>query len=252
MATAIHSVADEVSRAFSTIREMLKDRGLDVTSLDAITNEDVANARGNDDVFSVDIPSCSMRVVFNLKHRFSTADVKKLLHLPGTAAAGKQPRKAPPVASAEDEEDEGADAGEGEGENENEGEDEDMDGGKAVAVGGGGGFEPEHFIIVARQRPAQGKTVEDPSRNTQLFLIGELMFNLTKHELQPMAFLPIRDEDAIQEIMRRYRLKAKTQFPLILHSDPVARYFALKPGQLIKITCRSPSAGTYPKYRCCT
>ena len=265
---ATSTVATDVSSVFSTLREMLADRGFDVTSLGSISNDEVAalaRVRSrNDDIFSVDLPSCSTRIIFNLKQRFSMGDIKKLLLMPttgsaGAPAAGKRrgaaavaavaaaAAAAAAVAAATNDEDGGDDDG------------DDEDAGNAAGpvptfVAGGEGqaeFVPTQFIVVARQRPAQGKTVDDPSRNVQLFLVGELMYNITKHELQP-RFLPIRDEAAIQEIMKRYRLKTKYQFPLILSSDVIARYYALKPGQLVQITCRSPSAGTYTKYRCCS
>ena len=105
-------------------------------------------------------------------------------------------------------------------------------------------------ILVVRERPVQGKAVDDPSRDVQMFLLKELQFNLTRHELVP-EHVPVRDEAEIEAIMRRYRLKSRYMLPLILGNDPVALHLALKPGQVVRITRPSPSAGTFVTYRCC-
>ena len=44
----------------------------------------------------------------------------------------------------------------------------------------------------------------------------------------------------------------KIQFPLIrFHEDPIARMLGLLPGELVKITRSSPTAGVYHVYRIC-
>ena len=69
----------EVSTAFATITEMLRDRGVDASSCDGIAGEDVLALAGSRPVFAVDLPSCRTRVLYDLNARFRLVDVRKLL-----------------------------------------------------------------------------------------------------------------------------------------------------------------------------
>jgi DNA-directed RNA polymerase I, II, and III subunit RPABC1 len=86
--------------------------------------------------------------------------------------------------------------------------------------------------------------------NLQIFMIKELMYNISKHVLVP-KHEAIRDSDAIVDIVATYSLKSKLQFPIILKTDPMVRYLNVQPGQLVKITRNSPSCGDNILYRCC-
>jgi DNA-directed RNA polymerase subunit H (RpoH/RPB5) len=86
--------------------------------------------------------------------------------------------------------------------------------------------------------------------NLHIFELSEILINITKHSLVPKHEI-ISDEAEISEIVKRYNLKSRHQLPLILKTDPVARYFAMKPGQLARITRDSMAAAEYISYRCC-
>jgi DNA-directed RNA polymerase subunit H (RpoH/RPB5) len=65
-----------------------------------------------------------------------------------------------------------------------------------------------------------------------------------KHELLPSA------EHA--EFLKKNRIKSKANLPLIkFHEDMIARIMGLVPGNIVKITRPSPSAGEYISYRVC-
>lgn len=80
----------------------------------------------------------------------------------------------------------------------------------------------------------------------QAFSERELSFNVTKHHLVPKHEVLTTDEK--RNVVKRFRTPMK-QFPLMLSSDPVARYFGLLPGAMVKITRPSPTAGEYTLYR---
>jgi DNA-directed RNA polymerase subunit H (RpoH/RPB5) len=191
---AAHNVNNEVQRSFGIIAEMLRDRGEDVSSLSSVSAEDVVAVAGGRTVFHLDLPSCGVRVIYNLNQRFKLASIRKLL-------------------------------------------DDDS---------------PRVFIVVCKDRPVASaiKGVAELNKDIQLFDLRELQFNVSQHVLQPQ-FEPVREDAAINEIVKRYDLESRYRLPLILSTDPMARYLALKPGQLVRIIRPSPSAGSYVTYRCC-
>ncbi|XP_076813614.1 DNA-directed RNA polymerases I, II, and III subunit RPABC1 isoform X2 [Clavelina lepadiformis] len=114
-------------------------------------------------------------------------------------------------------------------------------------------MQQEHIqraIIVVQQSmtPSAKQSLFDmaPKYILEQFLEQELLINITEHELVPEHVVLTPEEK--QELLTRYKLKDH-QLPRIQAGDPVARYFGLKRGQVVKIVRPSETAGRYVTYR---
>ena len=89
-------------------------------------------------------------------------------------------------------------------------------------------------------------------RNLRLsfFYIDSFQMNPLKHYLvPPHEIVPKEQHDGL---MKTLYITQKLQFPLIrYHEDPITRVIGATPGDILKITRPSPSAGEYVVYRVC-
>ena len=79
--------------------------------------------------------------------------------------------------------------------------------------------------------------------------IKRLQFNILEHEMQPK--FDIVPESEVVQIMQKYNITDKIQFPDISRFDPVSRAIGLRPGQLCHIVRSSKTAIKADYYRIC-
>ncbi|XP_052246700.1 DNA-directed RNA polymerases I, II, and III subunit RPABC1 isoform X2 [Dreissena polymorpha] len=106
------------------------------------------------------------------------------------------------------------------------------------------------IIVQIGMTPSAKQALVDmaPKYILEQFLESELLINITEHMLVPEHVVMTPEEK--QELLDRYKLK-ESQLPRIQQGDPVARYFGLKRGQVVKIIRPSETAGRYVSYRLC-
>ena len=82
-----------------------------------------------------------------------------------------------------------------------------------------------------------------------VFMFADLHFNPTKHYLVDKHTKLTKEE--IKVLMTKYSIKTKIALPIILKSDPIAKWLGIRPGDIVKIDRYNPNSGLIDYYRSC-
>ena len=109
----------------------------------------------------------------------------------------------------------------------------------------------EHYIIILKDKSTSTSTksiLERLKGDVEIFEIKELIFNISKHELVPKHTL-YKDEESIRKLFADLHIENKMQLPLILKTDPMARYLNAKSGNILKIVRYPITSAEHIVYR---
>lgn len=108
--------------------------------------------------------------------------------------------------------------------------------------------EKKKILVISGK--SQGDKIGDSSvlisTNTQIFEEHKLLVDIISHVLQPQYELLTQQEAT--DVMNEYGFESK-HMKTMSPKDPVAQYFGLKKGDIIKIIRPSPTSGTAVDYR---
>jgi DNA-directed RNA polymerase I, II, and III subunit RPABC1 len=103
------------------------------------------------------------------------------------------------------------------------------------------------IIVQDKQTPQIAKELlNDEYKLYEIFSMKNLMFNITHHEIVPRHILLNQEE--VDMILKQYQT-TRAQLPKLLTTDPVAKYYGMKAGDVCKIVRQSPMTGESYYYR---
>jgi DNA-directed RNA polymerase I, II, and III subunit RPABC1 len=91
------------------------------------------------------------------------------------------------------------------------------------------------IIYKATVTSSAKKSLETLEYEFELFALHELQLNITRHRLVPRHTRVLQTEK--EELDKSY----KGKLPIILHTDPIARYYSFKRGEYVRITRKDGS-----------
>lgn len=107
-------------------------------------------------------------------------------------------------------------------------------------------IEVERGIIVTDGRYTHAVKQGAKKRKIELLPKTFPAFDLFKHKLVPVH--EILEEEEKQQLLSKYRVKPY-QLPQITSSDPAVKAIGAKPGDVLRVVRKSPTAGEHIAYR---
>lgn len=103
-------------------------------------------------------------------------------------------------------------------------------------------------IIIVVRNPKVINLGRIKYKNAEIFKMSELIINITKHQYVP-KHEPLNEEEQKIYIDKNTHIDINKLPKIIVTSDPVAKYFNLKEGQLCRIYRNNPNTGKAIIYR---
>lgn len=102
------------------------------------------------------------------------------------------------------------------------------------------------FIVVQEINSRSEDMVESYKTPAEIFKFNKLQSDITEHDLVPQHIVLTKEEG--DKVLESYRAR-KRDMPLIRSNDVVAKYYNMKPDELVKIIRPSPVTGEAVAYR---
>jgi DNA-directed RNA polymerase subunit H (RpoH/RPB5) len=110
-----------------------------------------------------------------------------------------------------------------------------------------GKYDKEYkFIIVQDINSRSEDVVESYQTLVEIFKFNKLQSDITDHDLVPQHIVLTKEEG--DKVLESYRAR-KRDMPLIRSNDVVAKYYNMKPEEIVKIIRPSPVTGEAVAYR---
>ena len=101
-------------------------------------------------------------------------------------------------------------------------------------------------LIMKNRTTTSNKDLVDRTKNVEIFCQDYLVLNPTKHFLVPKHSILSKEEET--QVLKKYGC-TKAQLPKLPHTDPIAKYYGMKPGDICKIVRNNASSGQHIYYR---
>uniref|UniRef100_A0A6C0JS78 RNA polymerase subunit H/Rpb5 C-terminal domain-containing protein n=1 Tax=viral metagenome TaxID=1070528 RepID=A0A6C0JS78_9ZZZZ len=104
----------------------------------------------------------------------------------------------------------------------------------------------EKIIIVSKNKITPAAEASIKNSKIQIFLDEDLVYNVTKPELNPKFFL--LDDNEKKELLDKYNITT-ILLPRMVYDDPICKYYGAERGDIFKIIRESKSSGISIYYR---
>ena len=106
------------------------------------------------------------------------------------------------------------------------------------------------LIILCNKEKPIDEYLNTDKKNVEIFWFKQLTFNVSKHSLVPKH--EIISNLLLSNLKKTYLLNSINNLPTILNSDPVAKYYGMKIGDVCRITRHNENIGPSILYRLVT